>query len=92
MQISNIVLIYFYVEAGCDTKEEVSVSFKPVNFQADFEEISYIEEASEEYISDNDFKHEVTYEVLFRKVVEFDGAGATTGIYYEPFYSQYQSW
>lgn len=82
----NLVLVHLWLEDGCSQDDgEVSIHWKPVNFMIYSDMFpSMIYEAVAEYLSEITLLHEDLKEVLFRHVVERDGAGAVLGEWFEP--------
>lgn len=92
MTIRNKIKVDFHLEGGCSQKEgEVSFSWQPINFSV-YSRLfpDLIEEACDEWLSENDLQEDVVYEVIFAHVVEYDGAGAVTGEHFEPIYKELQ--
>ncbi len=73
----DIVMVNFWVEPGCDPKEEVDVAFETVNRSMGFDcKLDELKEATDQYIADNDLSIETMYEVIFALKTERDRAGA----------------
>ncbi|WP_136678646.1 hypothetical protein [Neptunomonas sp. XY-337] len=94
MQIRNKVLVTFFLEEGCKQKDgEVYSSWQPINFAVYsglFQEL--IQEASDEWLSENTIDVNCSHEVIFAHCVEHDGAGAVTSEYFEPICHEHQNW
>lgn len=90
--IKNIAIAYFSVDSGCDPKEEVEIELKPVNFLFIPEYFSELLEAAEEYPHERNLKVETTYEVIYKQVHEYDGAGALINRYWGIIHEQEQAW
>lgn len=86
MTISNKVIVTFWLDSGCSQEDgEVSIAWQPVNFAIyDRLFVDLIYEAADEWLSENTLKSEVPYEVLFKHVMEHDGAGACHSEYFSP--------
>ena len=84
MNIVDMVIVNFWVESGCDPKEEVSVCFRPVNCELSFDcTLDELKEATDQYIADNELRVEVQHEVLFSLVTERDIGGAIIARYWD---------
>lgn len=93
MSIRNKIKVDFFLEDGCSQEdEEVSTHWQPINFSiysSLFPEL--IEDAMNEWLSENTMKKHYIYEVIFAHVVERDGGGALLGEHFEPIYQESQS-
>lgn len=91
--IRNKIKVEFYLDNGCSQENgEVSTCWQPINFSiynSLFPDL--INEAIDQWLSDNTVSQHVTYEVIFAHVIERDGAGAVVGEYFEPIYVEAQA-
>lgn len=87
---SNKIIVEFFLEEGCKQElGEVNISWNPINFGIYNDLfIDLIKEAIDEWLSEHTLRTYLHYEVIFKHVVEHDGAGACAGEYFEPIYSE----
>ncbi|MCP5004958.1 MAG: hypothetical protein GY941_13640 [Planctomycetes bacterium] len=88
--IRNKIIVNFFIEDGCSQDEgEASSHWQPINFSiySDlFPEL--IQEAIDEWLSDNTIAEHTAYEVIFAHVIDHDGGGAVLGEHFEPIYTE----
>ena len=90
MSISNKVIVDFWRGDG-HSLDEIDISFRPINFNVSASYFDSIMLAAVEGIAEYKPEVEVQYEVIFRQVVERDGAGAETDGYFEQIFYEQQS-
>lgn len=83
MTIETKLLINFYIQDGCDPKEEVEVKIQTVNHCINIEDFELIQMAVDDYIEESNLRINVHYEALFLKVAEFDSDTYSTNYRYE---------
>lgn len=89
--IRNKILVTFYLEDGCNQDDdEVLTSWWLINFKIYSELfIDMINDAIQEWLSENRVEHNKTYEVIFAHVIEHD-VGAVHTEYFEPIFTETQ--
>lgn len=82
--MKNKVLVNLWRPFGC-TMDEVDVSWRPVNFDIYsnlFPEM--IEEAAQEWLSENEIQYDALVEIIFVHESEMDRGGALLNEYFTP--------
>ena len=90
MASKNKFIVNFWVESGNNPKEEVDVSWKPINFEI-YSDLfpDMIKEAVNNWIEEHDLNIEQQVEVIFEHIREYDGAGALMDEYFTPIHSEW---
>jgi hypothetical protein len=91
--IRNKIKVDFFVEYGClQSDGEANANWQPINFSI-YSELfpQLINEAIDQWLSDNTIGNNVLCEVIFAHVIERDGGGAVVGEYFEPIHTETQS-